>query len=1108
MVIRKLTKYVSGLFVILSLTMMLLPFIPGAKSKADDNPASWILCMSSTGSKLYNAATTDSIPYSLRSKSSNVTPTTVDGFMNTILETAGFNFDKVNKKILGRSLYNYDLSSSQTQTDSTSSTKKTKTPNQAAPMVNPFDRFGVEGLTWSSYTGEWKYYQVDACSDSNEVSQTNYGQYYPNRKEPKATYNETANSLDPRVIQFQRGTFSSWITAFNDLLANFLFNIAKFVITLTIALISFSFRDILAVFNVASASGGMSGLFTNFYTGIFQPFVVIMMTFTGIYVFINAIIRKQIRHALINGLGGSIACLFIAMVIAHNPTRWVSMPNQVATYGQALVVDALSGHGQKTKSSLCATNVGGIKANVSPGFGAGAQKAMEKLGENMQSEIGCKMWEVFLLRPFVQGQFGTSYSKLSAGEIKNHNTSWVGKPSVPIGGGKFRNNWALFQISTQTNAHGQLGDDGKYADDPTKNQVSTIDGTARDWYRIVDGLSNYDEKDSGNNVQTGQGGQKELTDQITTLKPSKYWQAWVGNKSTDRYGVAALSIIFAVIGSIAPLLFATLAAIYGVGVSLLMAVSPIFLLFGMWAGPGTEILKGWLSTLLSVLVKKIVAAGLIILSFDLTMACMDLVDKIGWIQSVILLAILSSVMMKSRSKIFDIFANFNFGNAFNPLTPFENMARKTKHVTRDLAVGGASMVIGAHQAKKLGLKRSEGAKIAFNKQVELGLRKSQFGRAALNMNAEYSMDEGQDLFCTVCGIRLTGNNTAWTDEDGNYYCNDCANDMNDQKDLTEIDLPRSIFRPSNTQRSIKERLRKLDKQKLYTPDILRDTPDTLNDLNKVHFNDKKMENQKSWMSYSSFYNQVGLHKTSEGKYDYDHAALIATIQKQLRNLDHDLEEYSKQYATYGNRVQSPAIPEPLKPYLNTIVMNEAWREGQNAEIKTAMEDAWIEYYDDNIRNLGQEDDEQRKTFIDSIKHPPVNPNNPDPDDDPSNNGQNPNGEEPSDDGPQDPPHGGNVQPTRNPNDTNNKDHQQPQPKDDTNTKSTSPQNPTAKKTPDDNAKTSGKSDTNGKTVDKSPNDGKHTDDEDTDKPKNTDSDRTPHNYNYSRVKNPFNKGFH
>lgn len=1059
MVIRKLNKYISGLFIILSLTMMLLPFVPGSKSKADDNPASWILCMSSTGGKIYNAATTDSVPYALRSKSSNVTNSSVDGFMNTILETAGFNFDKVNKKILGRSIYNYNLADQAKDEVKQDEGKVKKGPNASAPKVNPFDRFGVAGLTWSSYSGEWKYYQVDACSDTNSVSSTNYGQYYPGRKEPKATYNETANSLDPRVIQFQRGTFSAWLTAFNDLLSNFLFNIAKFVITLTIALISFSFRDILAVFNVASASGGMSGLFSNFYTGIFQPFVVIMMVFLGMWILVNAIIRHQIRYALVNGLGGSLLCLLCATIIAHNPSRWVSLPNQVATYGQALVVDALQGHGDKTDSSLCSTNVGGIKAKVSPGIGAGTQKKLEQVGENMQSEIGCKMWEVFLLRPFVQGQFGTTYSKLSAKEIKNHNTSWVGKPEVPVGKGKFRDNWALFQISAQTNAHSQLGDDTKYADDPTKNQVSSIDGTGRDWYRVVDALSNYDEKDSGSNLQTGANGQRELTDQITTLKPSKYWQAWVGNKSTDRYGVASLSILFAVIGSLGPLLFATLAAIYGIGVSLLMAVSPIFFLFGMLPGSGSQIFKGWLSSLLNVMVKKIVAAGLIILSFDLTMACMDLVNKIGWIQSVILLSILSSVMMKSRSKIFDIFATFNFGNAFNPLTPFKNMAHRAGHVGRDVAVGGASVAVGAHQAHKLGLTRREGAAIALGKQVEFGLRRTQFGRAALIANEEASgADAGrEDIVCSFCGRKIPGGHSAWQDINGNFYCSACANDMNDNDEMYEIIVPeRKPASDASLKHEVSMRLKQLKKQNLLTPDIDLSQPtsqETRDALNNIHMNDTKLDNQKSWISYSAFYKQSGLYRTDDGKFDFDNDKFIKAVNHQLDGLNKDLDEYSKLYEKYGNRAQSPAVPEPLKPYLNTTIMNNAWRAGANDDIKKLTENAWVQYYDDNKKNLGTQNAEERNDFIQSLEQRHSHDND-------------------------------------NPSTSNH---------DNSNTKG---------KAPIDKANLSGKSDNSGNTEETPNNDGKHSDNIKADKPKKTDThDNTKNDKNNNPIgpKNPFTK---
>ena len=67
--------------------------------------------------------------------------------------------------------------------------------------------------------------------------------------------------------------------------------------------------------------------------------------------------------------------------------------------------------------------------------------------------------------PWVLGQFGTTPNNLWAEgkpvpewakdgkTIGNHNTKWVGDANVPLGGDTTLNNWALYQLSTQTTGH-------------------------------------------------------------------------------------------------------------------------------------------------------------------------------------------------------------------------------------------------------------------------------------------------------------------------------------------------------------------------------------------------------------------------------------------------------------------------------------------------------------------------------------------------------------------------------------------------------------------------------------------------------------------------------
>lgn len=972
MIKRKLKQIVSVLFVLLSSVSILLTVIPfSTQAKGDSNPATWILCGTNDGKSLYNAATTDIVPYTLRSKSANTSTNSVDSFLNLILETSGFNFDKVNQKILGRQVTELNSSGATTtkKVKGAKPVKLPKTPNKKAKKVNPFDRFGVEGLNWSSYSGEWKYYDVDGCSTGNNVGPTQFGKFYTKREEPKTTYDGVDNSADPRTQQFSRGTYTAWGQAFNDLITNFLFGITKTIVAFTVALISFAFVDVSDVIGLNSVSGGFLSMFKNLYSGLFQPLLVLMMMLTGVYVLYVGIIKRQFRTALVNGLGGSILCLFAAFVIGMKPSFWIPLPNEIATYGEAIVVNSLGTKQHGDKGALCSTNVEKMtKPHISTKFGKKQEEQLKKTGVNMRSVIGCKMWSQFLLRPWVQGQFGTSYSHLNVKKVDNANKKWVGEPAVPVGNNKVIKNWALFQISLQTNAHAQLASGGKFKDDPKANIIKTVDGTSVDWWRITDAFSNYNEtkhtSSSNDPIVTGKmptNGLEGADYQNTTLKPLSEWQSWIGNRQVNRYGTALLSILFSVIGGIGPLLFAFIAAIYSVGVTLLMAVSPIFFLLGTWAGNGRRIFKGWAANLLSLIVKKIVSSALVLISFDLSMTGMDLVDKIGWIQSLMLLSILTTAMIRSRRKIFEVFASFNFGTSFSPMRQIASFAQGMQHQASDAAFSSSAILYGAHKAKKLGMSYSDGIKISAAEQARLKLRRSTFGKSLLYEKDQGGARSGNRIACIICGKTINPGEEAYRDNDGNYYCIDCGDELSTNDDLYLFTAPKGKV---PNKRSLKKQWDSLRKQDLRAP--LNEKDSKLSDPGKMKFNNMYGTSNKSWMSYSHMQDAMNVHQNPDGTFDWDEAEVIKEIQNNIGKLERDIQDYDKAFKKYGNQAETPSIPEPLTNYLDPVELSQAYRSGRYDIVRASYRQAWNNWYDTNTEDLNNHNDNNSKAFARNI----------------------------------------------------------------------------------------------------------------------------------------------
>lgn len=983
---RNIFSVLVVLSFLLTLFSLITPQLGVVNTKAG-NPASWVMCSSDDGKAMYNSATTDLVPYSLRSKSNVARTENMDSFLNLILNVSGFNFDAVNKSIIGRDIVDKekrktDDKSQDNKKDETS--EPTVNQNDTAPKVTPFDRFGMAGLKWSSYSGEWKYYEVDGCKDDGEVSETEYGLFYKNRKEPKSSFNETAGSKDPRVIQYTKGSFFSWSNAFNNMITNGLFSISKVVVTITIALLGLSFSDVTTLIGLGDANGsnGLIGLFENLYTGFFTPLVILAFLFTAVYVMYYGLIKRQIRQALISGLGQTIFCMFMAIVIGSAPAFWIPIPNQVATFGQSLIVSSL-GVSTKGQNTLCGTNVGALDlSKVDAGSDTATQTSqMAAISNNMRSTVGCRLWEEFLFKPWTRGQFGVEYEDLVVGgakgaKLQNINSEWTKQADVPLGGGEVEHNLALFQLSSQTEAHAQIDPTTGLATDPKTNKIQQVDGISSDWWRVADILSNYDE----HKVSFTPAGGKDAveTDQQVDVAPLTPWQSWIGNHQSERYGIAVLSILFGTIGCIAPIVFGALTTIYSVGVTFLMAISPVFFLLGCWAGTGQNIFRGWAASLLSTLLKKIVSAGLLILSFAITISTMNLINVIGWIKAFLLLSIMTYVLIKNRKRIYDIFSQVNLGSTFRPDQMFSNFVKEKTKWTDEARLIGQSAFIGARQAKKQGMSMKSGASIAMAGQMKNTLRKTQMGRAMQQQMGPNNEPE----FCSYCSAvinKSSGSFDYYMDNENNIVCSDCARDMGLETELIKINGTGRGETLTRAERDIlAKRAKDYNKNRGIKDPNVYSKVQTSKDQSKRY---KDMQTSNSaWLSYGKTQSMAHLSMDENEKLHWDNKAVNMMIYDNLSKLDEVASEYSKLWAKYQDGAVTPSVPEPINKYISTALVNEAWRAGNYDLVRDETITGWQKWYSDNsldITNLSEEERDATIGFINDLrKTEPIRPKEP------------------------------------------------------------------------------------------------------------------------------------
>lgn len=437
-----LHKIKTNILLAFSAILLVTAFAPYISVGRADTPTNTICGQDKgnlVGEDVAKATFTDYLPYLLDSKSS-VAHTEAKGknLYNTIMSLGGFKFGEA----------------------------------QDATNPSPFDMFGFSGIEFSSYLGEWKYHAIDACTKDRQAQtgvSTDYGEFYKGRKDPQASYSERVSSKDPRVAQHRRGFFSKFFTAFLDVIANLILSISKLFISITITLISLTFKDLLSI--IGLDADFTENTFTKLYNGLYVPLVVLMFVLTACYIGYYGLIKREYRQALVNGLGKTLLAFVLAAILISN-IKFIKVPNQVATVIQALVVDTLSKNVVAQEDELCKTSVGTTKGKFD----------LDKAGDYMSSVIGCKMWAEFTFKPWVKAQWGKDYKDLV--KLENVNEDWVGKPTVKMNKNTIEN-WGLFQLSIQSGYHHPVDD--VYS--------PTVGGIDKDWYRIVDAVSNYKEKE-------------------------------------------------------------------------------------------------------------------------------------------------------------------------------------------------------------------------------------------------------------------------------------------------------------------------------------------------------------------------------------------------------------------------------------------------------------------------------------------------------------------------------------------------------------------------------------------------------------------------------------
>lgn len=249
---------------------------------------------------------------------------------------------------------------------------------------------------------------------------------------------------------------------------------------------------------------------------LFLGLIVPMFAFTGCYMAYIGMFKGEIRNAL-NSLLKALLALGIGIIFIVHP-QLVNAPNTIANFGQLAVYESLGDSFQSKKDDdLCK-----IEKDIKKD-----KDFLKNTNNELKSVIACRMWSEFLYKPFIVGQFGTEYNKLK--DLKNVNKEWVGELKTQIGKTEYKD-LGIFYLSVMSGMHDNL--DG--IESPLVHKVG------KDYYRIIDTLSNYNEKvievDLGDSVNSS--GNINITSRSGSLRNIPKVQNFLNKYMKDAIEVA------------------------------------------------------------------------------------------------------------------------------------------------------------------------------------------------------------------------------------------------------------------------------------------------------------------------------------------------------------------------------------------------------------------------------------------------------------------------------------------------------------------------------------------------------------------------------------------
>lgn len=429
---------------------------------------------------------------------------------------------------------------------------------------------------------------------------------------------------------------------------------------------------------IGGTGGSEEGIVGVLTSSIYFPLLVIAVAVTAFWVLKKGIIDRKIREALFGALWLCVSVI-LGLALLLNPLLITKAPMAVSNAVSTCVIGAFNGKncfdssgsnsisyedGESTSEKVCRSS--------------SDQASIDEQMTFTTSSITCSIWKAFVLEPYSQGSFGTSFNDL---DVKaNPELNKVLKDQ------KLDPNMYCVNLGTTKSLTSQKG---KYLQlDSEKNKVCNL--AAYQMYLKTKATTEGDKNVT--NVDY-----KWYRVIMATVSDDGLWANWTAEgMGLNQLAVSGIALLAAGLGTFIIFITSLFALVYYISSVILMAFAPIFFLMGVHPGRGKSILLGWVEKVISNVLKYMASAVFLVVTISIYGGILGSIDNIGL--TLLFVIIITMALFMYRGELIDLLGKANMGGErlSNKLT--DKLGEKSSGAMKfasSTAIAGAGGVAGA-----------------------------------------------------------------------------------------------------------------------------------------------------------------------------------------------------------------------------------------------------------------------------------------------------------------------------------------------------------------------------------------------------------------------------